>query len=353
MKKTNTEIVQNIVSIVRQKIEEKKLTHEQVSNLTKQIGEGVSAKTVGNMLNNPTSTRISSLLNVCDALGLNLTAILHAIESDLNSENTMLFFDINHAAYSGYTGEYHVFFLSTLPSKNPSSEDALVHGTLKLGDFHSAHECTAILDIDIDPSEARTGTEKQPSKHYEGVLVYSSNGMMFCNLIGYQYGDMWFLVFKHGNLNINDLACVLGCAATCSAGRTTRFPAVHRFCLCNKQKYPDINTHMKQHIQGLLRLQNDELFVEQKALDDFLQRTDLDSTFRKNLENHLNVAGTYRELSKDVLKNKVDPTVFANSISELCQISAQQKTYYILPNDDDALTNILLGDISNSSEDNK
>ena len=109
---------------------------------------------------------------------------------------------------------------------------------------------------------------------------------------------------------------------------------------------------MKKHIQGLLRLQNDELFVEKKALDEFLQRTDLDPTFRKNLENHLNVAGTYRELSKDVLKNKVDPTVFANSISELCQISAQQKTYYIFPNDDDALTNILLGDISNSSKDN-
>lgn len=245
----------------------------------------VAPKTVGNMLNNPTSTTMSTLLKVCDALELNLTAILHSIESGLISNNTKLFYDISNPAYSGYTGEYHVFFLSTIPNKDAHMEKPLIHGTLKLGDLHSVHECTAILDIDSGDI-GKNG--EQFTKHYEGVLVYSSNTIMFCNLIGNEYGDMWFLVFNHGNLNSNELACVLGCAATSSSGRTTRYPAIHRFCLCNKQKYPVISDETKRRIQGLLRLQNNELYVKKENVQAFLARTDLDPTFRKNLENYLN-----------------------------------------------------------------
>lgn len=152
---------------------------------------------------------------------------------------------------------------------------------------------------------------------------------------------MWFLVFNHGNLNSNELACVLGCGATSSSGRTTRYPAIHRFCLCNKQKYPVINDETKRHIQGLLRLQNNELYVKKENVQTFLRRNDLDPTFRKNLENYLNIADEYLELPKSVLRNKVQPSVFANTIAELCEVSAHEKTYYIFPNDDDELTSIL------------
>lgn len=81
MKKTNSEIIQNTIDIIRQKMKERKLTHKDVSELCSKNGEPVAPKTVGNMLNNPTSTTMSTLLKVCDALELNLTAILHSIES--------------------------------------------------------------------------------------------------------------------------------------------------------------------------------------------------------------------------------------------------------------------------------
>lgn len=338
MKKSNSEIIQNTIDIIRKKMKERQLTHKDVSELCSKNGEPVAPKTVGNMLNNPTSTTMSTLLKVCNALELNLSAILHSIESGLNSDNTKLFYDISNPAYSGYTGEYHVFFLSTIPNTDAHMEKPLIHGTLKLGDLHSVHECTAILDIDSGDID-KNG--EQFTKHYEGVLVYSSNGMMFCNLIGNEYGDMWFLVFNHGNLNSNELACVLGCGATSSSGRTTRYPSIHRFCLCNKQKYPVINDETKRHIQGLLRLQNNELYVKKENVQTFLRRNDLDPTFRKNLENYLNIADEYLELPKSVLRNKVQPSVFANTIAELCEVSAHEKTYYIFPNDDDELTSIL------------
>lgn len=342
MKKTNSEIIQNTIAIIRQKMKERNLTYTAVSNLCSKNKESVSPKSIGNMLNNPSSTTMSTLLKVCNALELNLAAILHSIESGLISNNTKLFYDINNPAYSGYTGEYHVFFLSTIPNSDAHMEKPLIHGTLKLGDLHSVHECTAILDINSGDI-GKNG--EQFTKHYEGVLVYSSNSMMFCNLIGNAYGDMWFLVFNHGNLNSNELACVLGCAATSSSGRTTRYPAIHRFCLCNKAKYPVISEETKRHIQGLLRIQNNELYVKKEKVQTFLSRTDLDPIFRQNLENYLRIAEEYWKLPKSVLKNRVQPSVFANTIAELCEVSGQEKTYYILPNDDDELTSILINNL--------
>ena len=144
MKKSNSEIIQNTIDIIRKKMKERQLTHKDVSELCSKNGEPVAPKTVGNMLNNPTSTTMSTLLKVCNALELNLSAILHSIESGLNSDNTKLFYDISNPAYSGYTGEYHVFFLSTIPNTDAHMEKPLIHGTLKLGDLHSVHELSLI-----------------------------------------------------------------------------------------------------------------------------------------------------------------------------------------------------------------
>lgn len=336
----NKEIIQNIIDIIRNNMHERHLTHEQVADLCHQNGESITAKTVGNMLNKPSSTTISTLLKVCDALELNLTSIFHWLEISKTTDDTKkgrLIYNIDNPAYNGYIGEYHVFFLPTSSDSDDHVGKPLIHGTLKLGDEYSFKECNAILDIDSGDLTA----EGEPfTKHYEGTLVYSSNSMMFCKLVCNRYGDMWFLVFDHGNLNNKDLACVIGCAATASSGRI-RHPAIHRFCLCNKQQYPEINESTKQLLRGILRIQNDKVFITKENVQKFLERDDLDPTFRMNLENYLNIAKEYYSLPKGVLKNDVDISVFSRTIAELCEISILEKTYHIRHSDDRELSSIL------------
>lgn len=103
-------------------------------------------------------------------------------------------------------------------------------------------------------------------------------------------------------------------------------------------------------LQGLLRIQNDRIFITKENVDAFLQRDDLDPTFRLNLENHLNIAKEYYALPKGVLKNDVELSVFSKTIAELCELSALEKKYHIRHSDDRELTSILKHSLSAESE---
>lgn len=344
----NSEVIQTMVSYIKSVMKQKNLSERQLVELCqKATGESITQKTINNMFSRPSSTTISTLLKVCDGLDLNLTAIFHSIElakTAENSKNDRLIYDINFSAYKGYTGKYHVFFLPTSQETDTIQEKDLIHGVLEFGDRYSINECTAVLDID---SGDYTLDGEPFTKHYEGTLVYSSNSMMFCNLVCSQYGDMWFLVFDHGNLNNKDLACVMGCAATSSSGRI-RHPAIHRFCLCNMQQYPEINETTRNLLQGILRLQNKYIFVEKETVEELLKSAELDPTFHLNLETHLKIAKEYYALSKDVLKERVAPTTAARIFSELSSHSGLERVYQIRHSDDVELTHILKHSISDT-----
>lgn len=336
----NQEIIQNIVSYVHDTMHKRNLTSRKIASLCQEQGISLSARTIDNMFKTPSSTTISTLLKVCDVLNLNLNAIFHSIEiakTSNDSSQHRLIYNIDHPAYKGYTGTYHVYFLPTSAYPEDHDQQTLVHGTLQLGDFHSIHECTAILDVD---SGDFTSDGFPFSKHYEGTLVYSTNGLMFCQLVCNQFGDIWFLVFDHGNLNNKELACVIGCAATSSSGRV-RHPAIHRFCLCNTQHYPTIDQDTLSLIQGLLRLQNSRIFIEKDKLLDYLKQENINPTFRMNLENYLNIAKEYYALPKGVIKNDVSLTDSSEAIAKLCEESALEKTYHIRHSDDRELSSIL------------
>lgn len=341
----NQEIIQNIVSYIGDNMRQKKITSRKLAELCQKEGVSLSARTIDNMFKVPSSTTISTLLKVCDGLDLNLNAIFHSIEIAKTSNDASqhrLIYDINNPAYKGYTGTYHIYFLPTSAYPEDHDEQTLVHGILQLGDFHSIHECTAILDVDSGDFT----TDGSPfSKHYEGTLVHSTNGLMFCQLICSQYGDIWFLVFDHGNLNNKELACVIGCAATSSSGRI-RHPAIHRFCLCNTQHYPTIDDDTQALIQGLLRLQNDRIFIEKGKLTSYLKQENINPTFRMNLENYLNIAKEYYALPKDVIKNDVNLTVSSEAIAKLCEESALEKTYHVRHSDDRELSCILRNNLA-------
>lgn len=333
---TNSEIIMNVVQYIESIISKKGISHRGLSNLCHSKGEPVSQNTISRMFKTPSSTTISTLLKVCDALDLNLSAIFRSIEAAKTSDSTndsRLVYNINEHPYTGYTGKYHVFFLNT----DHDSQEKLVHGNLEFGDFYATGECYARLDID---SGDFTQSGEPFTKHYEGVLVYSTNAQMFCQLVSNKYGDMWFLVFNHGNLNNKSLACVLGCAATASSGRI-RHPAMHRFCLCNKEQYPELDKPTQNSLRNLLRIHNNLIFVLEERITELLKDETIDSTFRRNLTNHLNIAPKYYGLSKNVLKDSVDPSAYANAISKVLGMSVNERCFRIMPDDDTELKNLL------------
>lgn len=338
----NQDTLKRLVTYLKNVMEMRGMNAEDICDECDKIDpeHSVSKKTVYNMFKKPSSISVSTLLKVSDALDLSLEHIFHMLEVSKtvqDSDENLLVYSIERAAYKGYTGEYHVFFLPTKPDDEITKTHTLVQGTLSFGNTYSTGECSAILTID---SGDLTKQGEPFLKRYEGTLVHSTNGFMFCNLVSGKLGDMWFLVFDHGNLNNKDLACVMGCAATSSSGKW-RYPAIHRFCLCNKEQYPKIDTQTRTYIEGLLRLQNDKIIISQDKLKAFLERDDLDPIFRRNVETYLTIATEYYALPKSVLKDGVDTDIFAKTIAELSRCSDLERVYHILSTDDKQLKSVL------------
>ena len=336
----NTDIIQNVVSYISAIMKEQDISQKKLSEMCEKNGDSLTDRSISNMLKRPSSITISTLLKVCDALDLNLSSIFHAMEiakTEDEHKQGKLVSNINNPAYNGYTGQYYVFFLPTSANPEDHSEKPLMCGTLTFGDIYSCNECAAILELD---SGDTTRDGKPFKKHYHGRLIFSTNGFMFCNLVCNQLGDMWFLVFDHGHLNNTELACVVGCAATVSSGKP-RYPTIHRFCLCNKAQYPEISDATKERIKGLLRLQNKNIFIKKECVTNYLQQDNLDPIFRRNLENHLNIASEYYAIPKNVLDTDLPLSTYCKCISELCELSALEKAYHIHHSDDRELGSIL------------
>ena len=299
----NQEILQKIVAYIEAIMVDKSMTSRDLAEICAKKSGKMSPRTIDKMFKTPSSTTLSTLLKVCDGLDLNLNAVFHSYEiAKTSAENGQqrLVYEIDNPAYNGYTGNYHVFYLPTSAYPEDHADQTLVHGVLKLGDFNSMHECSAILDID----SGDLTTEGSPfSKHYEGTLIYSSNSQMFCRLVCSKYGDMWFMVFNHGNLNNKELACVVGCAATASSGRI-RHPAIHRFCLCNMQQYPVIDPDTQSLIEGLLRIQEKHIIIKKETVDSNLAANEiLNSNIPAALSYTLNLVKVHN-LENKLLKLK-------------------------------------------------
>lgn len=352
----NMNMIEDLVHYISKIAASKGYSQRNLASLCAEKGQTVSQSTISNMFTKPSSITLSTLMKVCNALDLNLSSVFRYIElskTAIDSDEQRLIYNINHTAYKGYVGKYHVYFLPThempgLDDTDPTSEgdadpansgeETLVHGTLEFSDRYSTGECNAFLTIDCNDL---TDDGEPFTKEFQGTLVYSTNGFMFCNLISNRYGDMWFLVFKHSNLNNKNLACVLGCAATSSSG-LVRYPAIHRFCLCNAEQYPNIDESTQKRIEGILRLHNDRIFVSEKNINRLLENENLHPTFRRNLENYIsNMAEPYYELPQSALRVHVPATEFSIIASRLCEISAMETVFHIRPEDSTDFTNLL------------
>lgn len=114
----NQEILRKIVNYIENVMKEKSLTSRDLADICAKKTGKMSPRTIDNMFRTPSSTTLSTLLKVCDGLDLNLNAVFHSIEiAKTSAENGQqrFIFDIDHPAYNGYTGNYHVFFLTKVP----------------------------------------------------------------------------------------------------------------------------------------------------------------------------------------------------------------------------------------------
>ncbi|MCD8336276.1 MAG: helix-turn-helix domain-containing protein [Lachnospiraceae bacterium] len=341
----NQEVIRQVINYIKGVMDQRGLKEEQVANLCNSLGpdHSVSKKTIYNMMKKPSSTTISTLLKVCDALDVDLQSIFHTLERNASStgsnSGSRLIYNINDAAYRGYLGEYHIFYLNTKPINERYDDEPLVHGTLTFDDRYHTGECAASLTI--ESGDLKDNGEPF-LKAYDGNLVYSSNGTMFCQLVSHQFGDFWNLCFEHRNLNNKNLSCVLGCASTSSAGRN-RYPTIHRFCLCNKERYPEINDATLELIKGILRVKNDDIIISEKKIADYLNQPKLNQTFKRNIQNLLPILPKYYALPKNILSLELAQDDFAMLMEDLCEHSDLETSYRIKSEDNQHLLSILKG----------
>ena len=334
----NAEIIKNVTDYIQEVAKERGLTHRDIADLCSKNGDPVAQTTITKMFKKPSSTTISTLLKVCDGLGLNLNNTFHTMENmktaGKNNEN-LFHYNITEYAFARYPGDYHMFFLST----TPHAEEKLVRGTLHLGDVYSTGECTATLQINTGDLDEENG--KEAVKHFEGRLIYSTTGVMFCNLVCTKYGDMWFLTFPHTKLNIQSLSCTMGCAATSCSGPNA-YPAIHRFCFCNAKEYPKISKETEREICGILRMHNQTMFIKKDTLQDYLnERKNEKNRLVEHIDHYLEIADIYYAIPKDTFKNDTDIDSFSHTMTELASLSSMETCMHILPSDNTQLYQIL------------
>lgn len=365
----NVDIINNIVHYINTVKEERGLNDNQLSQLCDEKGNPVSANTIRTMFRTPSSVRVTTLLNVCNSLGLNLRAVFHAIELSNTSdgESHGLSYDVTEQAFQPYIGKFHVFFLSTQESKTsdedyeeaPTDEDKKyvtgaerrdeeyklarthkypLHGTIEILDKYGMGECTATLVIDT--GDLHPETHEPVKKVYEGPLIRSAHDVMFCKLVSSKLGDTWSLVFQRSSLNTKKLICTMGVAATASSG-PNRLPAIHRFCLVNATRYKTVSEEKRLALRGILRIQGKHITISKKEVEDFLDMDGLDENFKKNLSNYLNIAEIYYRIPKANLSDQVNPVTYAQTIASMCDHSELARVYHIRDEDNTILTNLL------------
>ena len=329
----NQKILSEIMDHIKAVMDEQKLSQDHVAKLCEQKGSKVSQATISNIFKHPSAAKVSTLLNICDGLDLNLFAIFRDVNNSLMSaEGNNLIYSIKHPAFNGYLDPMYVYFIET--SSNHSSR--LLHGELTLDDFYHTNECIARLRIDTNDLD-EYGNHKY--KEYEGNVIINQNEAIYFHLVSNKLGDVWSLIFNHGNLNQNSLACSLGTAVTLSSGKNTRYPTMHFVCLSKTKLDPAGEEIIKQR----LLIRNKEIVISDEKLSEFLKQEDIDPTFRESLElcTRRQAAKAYIIPLSSLSSYISDPKIAYDMTLRLLQYSACETAYQILPNSDKKLFSAL------------
>jgi hypothetical protein len=269
---------------------------------------------------------MTTLLNICDALGLNLLHIITAIQNNDSPSNIStgrLIYNSSDPAYDGYIDTFYVYFIST----SDEEADKIIHGELTTSKASNSGICTATLKL-------HTGdTDENGSpfiKMYSGTFFISRQHCMCINLHSSKYGDVWNIAFIHNELNKQTLYCSMGCAVTLSAGNP-RYPTIHRVCLSQNQ----LNEKTLEYICGQLRMSNKNITISESAVTKFKEENAdiIDQAFLNNLEYSISQSEAYYVIPKNGLKDRVNDDIYSQMIALLLRYSAME-TNFKIKNDD-------------------
>ena len=310
----NQEYVRAIISYIKNYMDVNKITQPKLVALCKEKNADVSQGTISNVFNKkPSAIRLSTLINICDGLNINLSSLMKNIELAQKlpdpSDNLMIY-DSSDPSYRGYLKKYYIYFLST----NEKDSGQLVHGTLDFKSRNTPSPCEATLELDTgDPDP---NTQKTHIKLYTGDMVISRVGCIYCNLISYEFGDIWTLAFNHLQLNINSFIGAIGCGITSSSG-SMRVPTIHKVFLSSTQLTDD----QQCYVSGLLKLYRDEITISKQQLSTFMNHPGLDIKLKSNIERILAKPEMFYNIPLNMISPPVATESYAKSLSLLLQYS--------------------------------
>lgn len=325
----NKQILSAIMKRIQGEMEKRQLSQMDVVTLCEKIGKPISQGTISNIFRRPSSARVSTLLTICEALDLSLFSIFRDVNNSLSSAgNDNLIYNINHPAFQGYTNSMFIYFIET----GVTNSKRLLKGKIAMGDFYHTNECIARLSIDTKEVDENG---KPKCKDYEGNVVINQNEAIFFHLASNKLGDEWSLIFNHGNLNQNTLACSLGTAVTLSSGKSTRYPTMHFVCLSRNE----LNTQQEKIIANRLLIHNQNIVISEAKLQAFLENEELDHNFRENLKSCTKrpEAKAYIIPLSSLSLFVNDPHSLYNMTIKLLEYSSCETAYRILPDEDNKL----------------
>lgn len=310
----NQEYVKQIMSSIQSYMTQNNITQKKLENLCKEKNVPVSQGTISNAFLKPSSVRLTTLINICDGLDINLSSLMNSIELSQklpDSSDNLMIYDTSDPCYRGYLNQYHIYFLSTDEKKIGE----LVHGILDFKKGDTPGPCKAFLELDTGDQDPRT--KKLRIKKYTGDMVISRVGCIYCNLISYEFGDIWTLVFNHLQLNLGSFIGGIGGGITSSTGGT-RVPTIHKVFLSSTK----LTDEQQFYVCGLLRLYRDEITISTQQLDTLMMDSKLDLKFKRNIERVLAKPETFYSIPVESLKSSVPSKNYVKMLSMLLQYSS-------------------------------
>ncbi|CUN07742.1 antitoxin HipB [Dorea longicatena] len=310
----NQEYVEKILELIKSHMKQNNITQKKLVELCKGKKIKISQGTISNAFNTPSSVRLTTLINICDGLNISLSTLMKNIELSLKlpePSDNLIVYDTSDPAYRGYLNSYHVYFLSTDEKK----VGELVHGILNFKNSNTPGPCKALLELNTGDQDPYT--KKIHIKKYTGDMIISRVGCIYCNLISYEYGDIWTLVFNHLQLNFDSFIGGIGGGITSSAGGT-RIPTIHKVFLSSTELTED----QQFYVCGLLRLYRDEITISTQQLNTLMNDSKLDLKFKRNIERILAKPEIFYSIPVESLKSSVPNKNYVKMLSMLLQYSS-------------------------------
>lgn len=255
---------------------EKEISHQRICNVfARKYNINLNSGAVSKWFSNGKDNIPAIVLKeACDLLGISLCELFNYVDQDAgkqsqvisarNSDKTMyipiplsdaLIVSPDNLAFRGYLGKYYTYFTPT-----HSSDSDVLKGTLTF----TGSENMTLAHFELETSQKKE--DGSPVyKTYDGVLICSKAvSTCYCILSSVEIGEMGFIMFRHFQLNNQEMECRVATAMTTSAGSDDRNPVVHRMLL-SKEELHDEDV---LGVMPLLLLNSAEITISKESWDE-------------------------------------------------------------------------------------